>query len=127
MKKKDIETMFALARQLYSEEQENTGMLTPIPYCYVKNNNTGELLVFSAFGEESKKLLDAIQKPRGGIMEKTLALVTEQIEAGAYSYGELVQIIGSIIIAVRRDWFAEDSKCGELVERLEAACEEWNS
>jgi len=61
MKKKDIETMFALARQLYSDEQENTGMLAPIPYCYVKNNNTGELLVFSAFGGESRKLLNDIR------------------------------------------------------------------
>jgi len=60
-------------------------------------------------------------------MKQTLALVTEQIEAGAYSYDQLVQIVEAVIKAIKREWSHPDSLCGKLVNGLERACEEWRS
>lgn len=60
-------------------------------------------------------------------MEQTLALVIEQIEAGSYSYDQLVQIMEAMIDAIKRDWYAPDSACGGLLKGLERVCEEWYS
>lgn len=55
MTNKKLKQLFALARQLYVEEQKSSGMEAPIPFCTVKCN--GELLIFSSFGKYSNEIL----------------------------------------------------------------------
>lgn len=64
MTKKKLEKLFELAEELYWEEQKKSGMTTPMPYVWAKNEERGFFLAFSAFGVDSeimeKKLKEII-------------------------------------------------------------------
>ena len=55
MTKTKLEQLFGLARELYAEEaKKREPMLTP--YCWAKNSDTGEFLVFSASSRNSREI-----------------------------------------------------------------------
>jgi len=61
MTNQKLDQLFALARELYAEEsQKREPMHTP--YCWAKNDDTGELVVFSAFGQDSRRIEDRLKR-----------------------------------------------------------------
>ncbi len=58
MNKKKLKKLFDLCGELYQEEQNKSGMIPAMPYCYAQNSKTGELVIFSAFGSDSRKIKD---------------------------------------------------------------------
>ena len=60
MKKKDFKKLMDLSTQLYFEEQNKTGMISPIPYVWAKRGEA--LLIFSAFGKHSTNITNALNE-----------------------------------------------------------------
>lgn len=56
MTERKLKKLFALATELFHEEQKKSGMLRPMPYAWAKNNETGCFLAFSAFPAQSDVL-----------------------------------------------------------------------
>lgn len=51
-----ISRMFDIAQDLYREKQRESGMVDPIPFAWARNDDTGELIIYSAFQPQSKDI-----------------------------------------------------------------------
>lgn len=51
-----LHMLFDIAQDLYRGEQKKSGMVDPIPFAWV-HNETGELIVYSAFQSDSASLM----------------------------------------------------------------------
>ncbi len=61
MAKKDmtivLTEIFGVLEKIYNQKQKESGMSTPIPYAYIQNDVTGELVIYSAWGKNSDKIV----------------------------------------------------------------------
>lgn len=48
--------LFDIAQELYRDRQHESGVIDPIPFAWVRNDQTGELIVYSAFQKHSKDI-----------------------------------------------------------------------
>ena len=60
MTKKELSTLFTLAEKLYIEEQERSGLISPIPYAYAEGE--GKFLAISVHSGLSKKMKEELRK-----------------------------------------------------------------
>lgn len=56
----DMLSAFRVLEREYRTQQKESGMVTPKPFIWVKNNETGELVVYSAFGEHSREIMEML-------------------------------------------------------------------
>lgn len=61
---KEKQTLLDLSEKLYCQEQRRSGMITPIPYAWLANDEEGKFIAVSMFGVHSnvirKKLKEII-------------------------------------------------------------------
>lgn len=63
MTKERLTLLFELCEELYTEEQKRTGLFI-LPFVWaIRDNPHGQLLVFSSFGHDSRKLAVEIGIP----------------------------------------------------------------
>jgi hypothetical protein len=55
--------MFDIAQDLYSEKQKDSGMVDAIPFAWARNDETGELIIYSAYSAHSKDLERLLEIP----------------------------------------------------------------
>jgi hypothetical protein len=62
MKQSEMELLFGLSQQFYRQELKKSKMFT-LPFAWARNDETGQLLIFSDFGEHSKELAAKLDIP----------------------------------------------------------------
>ena len=60
MKKVDLEKMFEIGEELYAQEVELSGM-SSIPYCWAKNNETGQIVIFAQFDKDAEEIMKRLK------------------------------------------------------------------
>lgn len=58
-----LHKLFDLAQDLYREKQRESGMADPIPFAWARNDETGELVIYSAFQNGSKEIERLLKIP----------------------------------------------------------------
>lgn len=58
-----LHKMFDMAQDLYREKQKESGMVDSIPFAWARNDDTGELIVYSAYQSHSKDIEKLLQIP----------------------------------------------------------------
>lgn len=51
---------FRVFEREFKQQQNDSGMMTPKPFIWVRNDETGELVIYSAFGQYSKEILEKL-------------------------------------------------------------------
>ena len=58
-------------------------------------------------------------------MKQSLMLIEEQIQSAMFSYDDMVRIVESITMAMKRDYPEAGSMAGDFIKALEQACDDW--
>lgn len=58
-----LHRLFDIAQDLYREKQHESGVMEPIPFAWARNDDTGELIIYSAFESHSKDIEKMLEIP----------------------------------------------------------------
>lgn len=61
IKKEKLEKIFEYSREVFQYESEKRGQQL-MPYCFIKNDETGELIIYSSFGMTSKRIMELLKE-----------------------------------------------------------------
>ena len=62
MNAKKLRLLFALAEEIYHDEQRKPGVIDPMPFCWAHNSDTGQLVVYSSWGVSSRIIAKAVSR-----------------------------------------------------------------
>ena len=60
--KKRTDEMMATAKRHWLNEDKQTGMLRPMPYVWIRNDETGELLIYTPLRSDAERILKTLKE-----------------------------------------------------------------